>query len=125
MLQLNAIGNLTRDGVMGASSSTDVLNFAVAVNDRRTKQTTYVDCALWGSRASKLQEYLKKGQKVFIQGETGLKEYNGNTSMICNVAVVELIGGGGNRTSTATDTDNSNDTGSDNVPADFDDEIPF
>ena len=72
-----------------------------------------------------MQEYLKKGQKVFIQGETGLKEYNGNTSMTCNVAVVELIGGGGNRTSTATDTDNSNDTGSDNVPTDFDDEIPF
>ena len=125
MLQLNAIGNLTRDGQMGASSNTEVINFAVAVNDRRTKQTTYVDCALWGSRASSLQQYLKKGQKVFIQGETGLKEYNGNTSMTCNVAVVELIGGGGNRTSTATDTDNSNDTGSDNASADLDDEIPF
>ncbi len=125
MLQLNAIGNLTRDGQMGASSNTEVINFAVAVNDRRTKQTTYVDCALWGSRASSLQQYLKKGQKVFIQGETGLKEYNGNTSMTCNVAVVELIGGGGNRTSTATDTDNSNDTGSDNASADLNDEIPF
>tara|TARA_B100001113_G_scaffold341743_1_gene327221 strand:- start:344 stop:721 length:378 start_codon:yes stop_codon:yes gene_type:complete len=125
MLQLNAIGNLTRDGQMGASSNTEVINFAVAVNDRRTKQTTYVDCALWGSRANSLQQYLKKGQKVFIQGETGLKEYNGNTSMTCNVAVVELIGGGGNRTSTATDTDNPNDTGSDNASADLDDEIPF
>ena len=125
MLQLNAIGNLTRDGQMGASSNTEVINFAVAVNDRRTKQTTYVDCALWGSRASALQQYLKKGQKVFIQGETGLKEYNGNTSITCNVAVVELIGGGGNRTSTATDTDNSNDTGSGNASADFNDEIPF
>jgi single-strand DNA-binding protein len=125
MLQLNAIGNLTRDGVMGASSSTDVLNFAVAVNDRRTKETTYVDCALWGARAKALQQYLKRGQKVFVQGETGLKEYNGNTQITCNVAVVELLGGGGNRTSTATDTGNSNDTGSGNASADFDDEIPF
>jgi hypothetical protein len=60
-----------------------------------------------------------------VQGETGLKEYNGNTQITCNVAVVELLGGGGNRTSTATDTGNSNDTGSGNASADFDDEIPF
>ena len=71
MLQLNAIGNLTRDGVMGASSSTDVLNFAVAVNDRRTKETTYVDCAFgvqeqkpYSNTLKEVKRYLCKAKQV-------------------------------------------------------------
>ena len=64
-LKLTVIGNLTRDAVMRHTQGGDsVLNFSVARNDRRTQETTYVDCTIWGKLAQSLEPYLKKGQKV-------------------------------------------------------------
>lgn len=72
-------GNLTRDSELSKTNgnNTPVLNFAVAVNDRRKNQSTgewedypnYVDCALFGPRATALEPILKKGMKVAVEGK--------------------------------------------------------
>lgn len=72
-------GNLTRDAELSNTkgNNTPVLNFAVAVNDRRKNQSTgewedypnYVDCALFGPRATALANILKKGLKVAVEGK--------------------------------------------------------
>lgn len=72
-------GNLTRDSDLRNTNvnGTPVLNFAVAVNDRRKNQTTgewedypnYIDCSLFGARATALEPILKKGLKVAIEGK--------------------------------------------------------
>lgn len=72
-------GNLTRDSELRTTNAngTPVLNFAVAVNDRRKNQTTgewedypnYIDCSLFGARATALEPILKKGLKVAIEGK--------------------------------------------------------
>ena len=70
-------GNLTRDPELRAlSSGTNVLEFGVAVNDRRKNSNgewedypNFVDCSLFGKRAEKLAQYLSKGQKVAIAGK--------------------------------------------------------
>ncbi len=70
-------GNLTRNSELRATASgTPVLEFSVAVNDRRKNQRTgewedyanFVDCAMFGKRAESLEKHLTKGLKVCVEG---------------------------------------------------------
>lgn len=118
------IGNLTRDARLNQTQNgTQVLGFAVAVNDRRTQQTTYIDCSVWGKLATVMEPWMKKGQKVFVQGDFGTDEYNGNTKITCNVGIIELVGGR-DRTSSETSYTEHDDPNA-NKNSDMDDEIPF
>ena len=71
-------GNLTRSPELRAlASGMAVLEFGIAVNDRRKNAQSgewedypnFVDCSLFGTRAEKLTQYLAKGQKVAIAGK--------------------------------------------------------
>ena len=71
-------GNLTRDAELRTTQSgMSILDFGVAVNDRRKNQQTgewedcpnFVDCTVFGTRAEKLQPYLTKGSKVALEGK--------------------------------------------------------
>lgn len=94
-------GTVGRDAeVRSTPSGQSVLNFTVANNigfgDRQ--QTLWVRVALWGRRAEgSLQNYLKKGQQVFVSGELSQNEYQANdgttrTSLELNANVVDLVG---------------------------------
>ena len=69
-------GNLTKDAELRRTQSgTSVLNGSLAVNKRRkdnngewVDNTCFVDFVVFGSRAEKLEQYLKKGTKVCIGG---------------------------------------------------------
>lgn len=72
-----ATGNLTRDPELKAlPSGTQILNFSIAINERRKNQQTgqyedyanFVDCAMFGARAEALAKFLRKGAKVAIEG---------------------------------------------------------
>ena len=81
-------------------SGQSVLNVTVANNigfgDRQ--QTLWVRVALWGKRAEgNLQNYLKKGQQVFISGELSQREYQAKdgttkTSLDLNANIIDLVG---------------------------------
>lgn len=71
-------GNLTRDPELRRTQSgTAVLNFGVAVNDRRRNPQTgewedyanYIDCTMFGNRAESVANYISKGSKVAIEGK--------------------------------------------------------
>ena len=69
-------GNLTRDSELrSANNGTAILNFSVAVNDRRKvgeewqDVPNYIDCVVFGPRAVSLYNLLKKGVKVAIDGK--------------------------------------------------------
>ena len=71
-------GNLTRDPELRQTAGgMAILGFGVAVNDRHKNRQTgewedcpnFIDCAMFGSRAEKLQPYLAKGTKVAIDGK--------------------------------------------------------
>ena len=94
-------GTIGRDSELRATSSgQSVLNFTVANNvgfgDRQ--QTLWIRVALWGKRAEgQLQNYLKKGQTVFISGELTQREYQANdgttkTSLELNANIIDLVG---------------------------------
>ena len=70
------IGRLTRDPELRyAPSGTAVAEFGMAVNRNYTdqsgekkEQTCFVDIQSWGRQAEILNEYLRKGRQVLIEG---------------------------------------------------------
>lgn len=71
-------GNLTREPELRAlPSGTAVLNFGLAVNDRRKNNQTgewedhpnFVDCVMFGTRAQSVSRFMAKGMKVAIEGK--------------------------------------------------------
>ena len=76
--RVNISGNLTRDAELRASAAgTPILSLGVAVNDRRKNPSTgewedvpnFIDCVLFGNRATALAPFLSKGSKVAIDGK--------------------------------------------------------
>ncbi|MCF7970739.1 MAG: single-stranded DNA-binding protein [Methylococcaceae bacterium] len=98
-------GTIGRDAeVRSTPNGQAVLSFTVANNigfgDRQ--KTLWVRVTVWGKRAEgSLQNYLKKGQQVFVSGELSQNEYqaqDGTTksSLELNANIVDLVGGGRN-----------------------------
>jgi len=77
------LGNLTRDIELKAiAGGQSVARIGLAVNRRyRTKEgedreeTTFVDCEAWGRTAEVMNQYLRKGQPVFIEGRLKLDQW--------------------------------------------------
>jgi single-strand DNA-binding protein len=59
-----------------------------------SKQTTWLDCSLWGQRAERLAEHIKKGDRLGVTGEIGTREHEGKTYVTLNVRDVTLLGDG-------------------------------
>ena len=70
-------GNLTREPELKATAGgTSVLQFGVAVNDRRKNARgewedvpNFIDCVMFGSRAQAVSRFIGKGSKVAIEGK--------------------------------------------------------
>lgn len=71
-------GNLTRDPELRSTTNgTGILVFGIAVNDRRRNPQTgewedypnFIDCVVYGARATSLQRFISKGSKVAIEGK--------------------------------------------------------
>jgi single-strand DNA-binding protein len=89
------------------------------------KKTTWVRCQLWGKRANTLEQYLKKGTQVQLQGDIYLNEYTSKdgqkkSSLECNVSDIKLLGKPEGQPTSAPSKPAGTDTFSD-----FESEIPF
>ena len=71
-------GNLTRDPeIRRTQSGMAILNFGMAVNDRRRNNQTgewedyanFIDCVVFGTRGESLSNILTKGMKVAVEGK--------------------------------------------------------
>ncbi len=99
MRRIEIIGNIGKDGelkVVGAKN-TDVINFSVAAQgSKKEEDAQWFRCALFGARAPKLAEYLKKGTKVFVRGELTMRKWESNgksgTELEVTVDELELLG---------------------------------
>lgn len=92
-------GALGRDAELKATPNAMLLKFTVASNTgwKDKKITTWLNCTIWGKQAESLEQYLKKGTKVFITGEFEAREYekkDGGKGMSLDVRVdrIELLG---------------------------------
>lgn len=87
-MSINAVaisGNLTRDAELRQTGGgTNVLSFAVAVNERRKNQQSgewedyanFIDCTVFGARAQALAGYLTKGVKVAVSGHLHWQQWD-------------------------------------------------
>lgn len=94
-------GTVGRDAeVRYTPSGLAVLSFTVANNIGfgEKQQTLWIQVTLFGKRAEgQLQNYLKKGQQVFVSGELTQREYQAKdgttkTSLDLNANIIDLIG---------------------------------
>jgi single-strand DNA-binding protein len=134
-------GTVGRDAeVRYLPSGQAVLNVTVANNigfgDKQ--QTLWIRCAVWGKRAEgQLQNYLKKGQQVFVSGELSQSEYRAQdgstkTSLELNANIIDLVG---KRNESSQPSQQSYQApgqpsaqqapSHDNFDAPYDDDIPF
>ena len=90
-------GNLTRDAELRTTQSgLSILDFGVAVNDRRKNQQTgewgdcpnFVDCTVFGTRGEKLQPYLTTGSKVALEGKLRYSSWESNGQRRSKLSVI-------------------------------------
>jgi single-strand DNA-binding protein len=78
------IGNLTRDPELRHTpKGTAVAEISLAINrvwkdeqGQKQEDTTYVDVTLWGRQAEVAQQYLTKGNPVYIEGRLNLDSWD-------------------------------------------------
>jgi single-strand DNA-binding protein len=77
------IGNVTRDPELRRTAKgTAVTEIGMAMNrkfkgpdDQQQEETTFVDVTLWGRQAELAEQYLRKGDPVFIEGRLNLDQW--------------------------------------------------
>jgi len=123
-------GNLGRDPELRQHNGDNILNFAIGVQTgtKDKPETMWVDCALWGKRATSLQPYMAKGHRVIVSGTIKLEEYKAKdgtpkTRLRLSVDQIDLPPKGDAPAQTQqTQQPQSAPAG---AMADMDDDIPF
>lgn len=138
-------GHLGRDAELRDANGSPVANFALGVNvgfgDK--KETLWVDCSMWGERATKVAPFLRKGRPVSVSGDVSLRQFckrdgTAGAAMALNVQRLTLQGSAG--TEPAADGANGGHDWKaaeakakaampaprqESAPADMNDDIPF
>jgi len=90
-------GNLGADATVNQVNAQDgapfnVINMAVAVQLRKDV-TQWVDCAFWrrAEQSIGVVDYLKKGQKVLLEGEVSADVWEGKPKLKMKITNLELI----------------------------------
>lgn len=84
MKKITIIGNITRDAEIRDFSNRKAINFSVAVNESykdssgtKVEKSSFFNCTLWRENTT-IATYLKKGVKVYIEGDNFDSEYYQN-----------------------------------------------
>lgn len=103
MASINTVavsGNLVADCTKGKAGETPVVNFVLAVDERRKDKNgewesypNYIECALFGARAKALASALEKGVKVYVQGKLHQSrwEKDGQNRSKVSITVDEIV----------------------------------
>jgi len=98
------VGRLTRDAELKfTNNGTPVCKFSIANNQRRKKEDQWVDeahffeVALWGKQAESINQYLKKGKQIGVEGQLRQDRWEQNgqarSRVEINASNVQLLGG--------------------------------
>lgn len=88
LVAIGNVGNVKLDSVGNES----VLNFRLAVSNKKTEVTTWFSCAFWGKRAAAITPYIEKGSKVCVAGILTTREFDGKLQLDLRVNDIELCG---------------------------------
>src|SRR3990167_6283730 len=93
MNKIFVTGRLTKDAELKVTQSgKQVTGFDLAVRDDfkpKEKDTLFLKCQLWGTRAEKLVQYLVKGKFIAITGRLDINKTEGKDGIkYCNHNIV-------------------------------------
>ena len=74
MINMTASGNLGRDPELKNVGETVVANFSIGCRTGQD-ETTWVNCAVWGKRATTVMKFMTKGSRVTVAGSAKVREY--------------------------------------------------
>lgn len=99
-------GRVARDSVLKQTSSGPTLKFGIPSEFGwgQRKNTTWLNCTVWGKRATSLAPLLTKGSMVEVSGEGDLRQYNGKWYLDISVNSVTLLSKGASRSETQEET---------------------
>ena len=109
------MGNLTRDPQLTyLPSQTPVAEFGMAVNDRRKQQdgsyadkVNFIDLTMFGKRAEVLNQYVKKGDPLFIEGKLDYQSWEKDGQKRSKLKVIvqnfEFLSSGQKKNETSSD----------------------
>ena len=132
MRQITISGNIGNDvQVNSTQSGNKVANFNVAVRQNRPDNngeygTDWFRCSVWGTRASTVEKFYKKGSHVVVTGSLSINEYNGKTQLQIDVSDFDLPDNRNtnNANSTKRNSNNSFNNGVQSIDI-SDDQLPF
>lgn len=122
MLTMTIAGNVGKDAVLRNTQGGDpVLGFSIAIDNGKDKNgnkrdSTWVQCSIWGKRADTLSSHIVKGTKLVVSGKPSVDVYEGKGRLTLSVQDLTFMGGTKERSEQESQT---------NSRADLDDEIPF
>jgi single-strand DNA-binding protein len=132
------IGNLGRDPEMRyTSSGQSVTSFSVATNRRFTtaageqrEETDWFNVSAWGRLSELCNQYLTKGQQVYLEGRLHLRSYetrDGQTRWVNDITVtdVQFLGRAGGAGDQGPAYDNEPDMAGSFSSSDDVDDLPF
>lgn len=101
MLKLTLIGHLVQDATIKDFGSSKYISFSVAHSESYTdkqgvkvEKTQWVSCLKYGESA--VLPYLKKGTKVYVEGQLSTKIFDkegiSQIAVNCQVSHIELLG---------------------------------
>jgi single-strand DNA-binding protein len=133
------MGNLTRDVELRflPTSNTPVANLGVAVNRKwknqqgeQQEEVTFIDCEAFGRTAEVLNQYLKKGRPIYLEGRLKLDQWkdaegNNRSKMKVVVESFQFIDSKGGDTSNAPPAKSAASKSPAQEPDDDLDSVPF
>ena len=104
MLKIQVIGNLGADAELHQSNGSEFVSFRVAHTESITRNGVQTDSVTWvdvtmNGNGGQLLQYLKKGAKVYVDGNVALRVYSSKkdrcmkAGATCFARTVELCGG--------------------------------
>lgn len=126
------LGNVGNDPeIKTFESGTMKASFPLATSEKWTdkegnkkEQTEWHNCEVWGKRAEVIEKYVKKGQKLLVEGKIKTEKWedkDGNNRYTTKINVADfLFAGGGNGSGESTEqpqpTPNANSGRGDDLP---------
>ncbi len=149
--QVSLLGRLTRDPELRQTpNGKSVASFSMALNrsykgadGEWVEDTDFIDCVAWGPLAERLEKYVKRGQRLFVEGRLSQRSWEqdgqkrSKVEVVANdVTFIESAGEGGDSSfgggsSSSSDDSSSSSSSNDVVVEDVSDEeidldsIPF
>jgi len=122
MINMTIAGNVGKDAQLRTTQGGDpVLGFSIAIDNGKDKngnkrESTWVQCNVWGKRADSLSSHIVKGTKLVVSGRPGVDVYEGKGRLTLSVQDLTFMGGTKERSEQDALASNRSD---------LDDEIPF